>query len=323
LCLYANFFEDDILMRVLFVHSGNSVFGINPIIKNQAEALVNSGIEVQLFPIKGKGLLRYLSSAYKLHRYLRANQVDIIHAHFGLSGLISKLGGRHPTIVSLMGSELYENKFWRIFYRYSCTMLWDGIIVKTMAMKRILGKENIEVIPNGVNLDKFKPMNRAEAREKLGWNEGKYVLFVSVFNSNNFQKNSRLAEESMAVVNEVQKASLISLHNIDNSLMPTYYSAADCLLITSRWEGSPNAVKEAMACNCPIVSTPVGDVPELFDNVEGNHITDFNKKDIAAKILQVISKSERTRGREKILQLSDKIINKRIIDLYKKVSKYE
>jgi teichuronic acid biosynthesis glycosyltransferase TuaC len=310
-------------MRVLFIFSGNSASGINPIIENQAKSIRQNGVEVALFPIKGRGMLKYLQNILALRSHLNKNRYHIIHAHYGLTAIIARIATRQRIIVSFMGSDIYESSFWRLFQIATNRFLWKAIIVKSAEMKKILRNKKVYVIPNGVDLSRFRPIDRQVARQQLGWDGKIKILFISVFNRNNYSKNFSLAEQSIAIARKSVDLDFISLHDVKNEQMPVYYSAADMLLVTSRWEGSPNAVKEAMACNCPIVSTPVGDVPELFDNVEGNHITDFNKKDIAAKILQVISKSERTRGREKILQLSDKIINKRIIDLYKKVSKYE
>jgi glycosyltransferase involved in cell wall biosynthesis len=109
------------------------------------------------------------------------------------------------------------------------------------------------------------------------------------------------------------------VYEINHDLIPYYLNAADVLILTSLWEGSPNVIKEAMACNLPIVSTNVGDVKEVICNTEGCYITTFDAEDVAKKLEKAVQFGQRTNGRIKIAHLDDQVIARKIIGLYKEV----
>jgi teichuronic acid biosynthesis glycosyltransferase TuaC len=274
-------------MRVLFIFSGNSASGINPIIENQAKSIRQNGVEVALFPIKGRGMLKYLQNILALRSHLNKNHYHIIHAHYGLTAIIARIATRQRIVVSFMGSDIYESSFWRLFHIATNHILWKAIIVKSAEMKKILRNKKVYIIPNGVDLSRFRPIDRQVARQQLGWDGKIKILFISVFNRNNYSKNFSLAEQSIAIARKSVDLDLISLHDVENEQMPVYYSAADMLLVTSRWEGSPNAVKEAIACNCPVVSTEVGDVKEQLKGLKGSYVCPASAQDIAFRIIQI------------------------------------
>ncbi len=103
--------------------------------------------------------------------------------------------------------------------------------------------------------------------------------------------------------------------------MHIYLNATDVLLLTSKWEGSPNVIKEAMACNCPIVSTNVGDVKWLLDGVEGCFITTNDPRDVADKINKALNFKSKTKGRDKLFRLGfdSEHIAKKIIKVYEEL----
>ena len=103
--------------------------------------------------------------------------------------------------------------------------------------------------------------------------------------------------------------------------MPLYLNAASLLLLTSKWEGSPNIVKEAMACNIPVVSTKVGDIEYLFENTQGYYYTDSDADKLAEKINYVLNNDIKPNGRQRIIDLkldSESVANK-LIQLYQEV----
>ena len=100
-------------MRVLFVSSGNSVKGISPIIKNQGDSLVDMGVDLTYFTIKGKGFKGYSNSVFKLKKVLNKNEYDIIHAHYSLSAIVASFAGAKPLVVSLMGSDVKHNNYYK------------------------------------------------------------------------------------------------------------------------------------------------------------------------------------------------------------------
>jgi len=109
------------------------------------------------------------------------------------------------------------------------------------------------------------------------------------------------------------------IKNTDQNIIPYYMSAADILILTSLWEGSPNVIKEAMACNCPIVSTDVGDVKEIIRKTDGCYIASYDVVDVADKVGKALSFGRRTNGRQNIKHLDNNIIADKIISLYRLV----
>jgi glycosyltransferase involved in cell wall biosynthesis len=160
-------------------------------------------------------------------------------------------------------------------------------------------------------------MDKKNAKLSLGWDNSKiHILFAA--NPNRPEKNFKLAKEVFTLLNQ----SDYEIHyftNVDHDIIVNYFNASDIVLLTSLWEGSPNVIKEAMACNVPIVSTNVGDISEIIKNTEGCFVTDFDSRVIADKIILATEYIQGTSGRSDIKHLDSKIIAKRIIDIYNKI----
>lgn len=306
-------------MKVLFVSSGNSEFGISPIVKNQGESLKQNGIDLYYFTIKGKGINGYLKNIPILKKYLKNYNYDIIHAHYSLSAIVATLSGAKPLVVSLMGSDIYRYGISKKVIKYFNKSKWDKTIVKTDNMKKYLNINDAIVIPNGVDLNKFEFIQRENAINFTGFEKSKkHILFMS--NPDRPEKNFNLAQQACDLLND-KNIDLHTIYNIPHDKIPYYYYSADLLLFTSLSEGSPNVIKEAMACNLPIVSTDVGDVKEIIGDTEGCFICSYDPKDVADKIKIALDYGKRTNGREQIIKLgldSDSIA-KKIIKVYEEV----
>ena len=289
-------------MRVVFVCSGN--YGVTALVKAQADSLVAAGIDVLIYPIVGKGLMGYLRNIQTLRQYLSQHKPDLVHAHYSLSGLVTMLSTKLPVVVSLMGSDVNHSPGMRALVRFCSKHVWKFTIVKSDNMKAKLGLSRVQVVPNGVNLELFKPLDKVECRSKLNWkNTSKHILFVSSCDPGRLEKNLRLAKEAVNACNR-QDLELHIVTNIDQMEMPIYLNASDLLLLTSKWEGSPNTVKEAMACNIPVVATKVGDIETLFIDTSGYYIGQQNAIDLGKKIDSAIAQKVRVQGRERINSLS-------------------
>jgi teichuronic acid biosynthesis glycosyltransferase TuaC len=321
-------------VNVLFISSGNAESGICTIIKNQGDSLIEAGINIEYFNIKGKGIVSYIRHIFILRKKKRNKKYDIFHAHYSLSAVTAILAGCKPLIVSLMGSDAYgdyiENNQISFTSRIKILLTY---LIQPFVYKIISKSDNIEkyvylkrksvIIPNGINLNFFRPNNsRFEVREKFGFrNQIKYVLFVG--NTKNKRKNYKLVEESFSLIHS-PFFKLINLYPINHIDMPDYLNATDVLILTSFAEGSPNIIKEAMACNCPVVSTAVGDVKWLFGNEPGHFITSFEPENVADKIKMALIFSEergRTNGRKRIneLSLDSETVAKKVIGIYEEV----
>jgi len=307
-------------MKVLFVISGNSDnFPITPFIKSQGEALNNLGINVSYFRIQGKGLFGYFKNVPKLRSFIRSKDFDLIHAHYGLSAIMATIAGVKPLIVSLMGSDVLKNGWQLQLIRTFVKKRWELTIVKTIAMSKIVGTKHTVVIPNGVDIDKFVPLNKHESKSVIQLNKKRsYILFLA--NPFRSEKNFSLAQKSFNLIKS-NKLELICLHNISYNKIPYYINSADVVVLSSLWEGSPNVIKEAMACNCPIVSTDVGDVKWVMGDTIGCYIASFDPEDMAENIKLVLDFGKRTNGRQRIIELGldSETVAKRIRELYKQV----
>lgn len=309
-------------MKVLFVSSGNATSGISPIIKNQGESLKQAGIELEYFPIKGKGLKGYLKNIIKLKKFLKNEDFDIIHAHYSLTSFVATLAGAKPLIVSLMGSDVKEKKWVLLLIYFFKRFFWKKTIVKSEEMASIIGQNNVHVIPNGVNLEWFKPIAKEEAKSKVNLDiNKKYILFAA--NPDRPEKNFSLAFNAYNRIN-AKNIELIYLKNLSHDQIPYYINSSEIVILSSLWEGSPNVIKEAIACNTPIVSTDVGDVKWIIGNTEGCFISSFEPeamKDEIEKAFEFARVKEKTKGRERIIELgldSDTIAQK-IINTYQSI----
>lgn len=304
-------------MKILFVSSGNSKGGITPNVRNQGESLKRNGVDIDYFTIVGKGKKGYLKNILLLRKFLKINCYDLIHAHYSLSGIVASLSCNLPIVVSLMGSEAYVNIFWKNIVRLFHRFRWKVTIVQSTRMKAEISLSSAIVIPNGVDLGLFKPIDRNVAKLKVGFNDKKrHVVYIT--NPERPEKNYSLAKKSIELIND-GNVELNIVSNVVQEKIPYYINAADILLLTSLWEGSPNIIKEAMACNCPIVSTDVGDVKENIGNTMGCYICSYRPKDVVDKINKALDFSEKTDGREKIKHFDENIIAKKIIDIYSAV----
>lgn len=320
-------------MKILFISSANSG-NISPIVRAQGQSLEQEGLEVIYYGIEGKGFVGYLNNIMALRRYIRLHKPDLLHAHYGLSAIVALIAkGSEKVICSFMGDDLLgSNNYTGSVSTLSKVLIKLNVwlanhkyvhnIVKSDEMSRVLKSGKYSVIPNGVNTDFFKPVIKSEARHRLGLQEvGSVVLFVS--NPARPEKNFALAEASMRYV-KIKDCRLIPVYDIDHKDIPTYMNAGDVLLLTSFHEGSPNVVKEAMACNRPVVTTNVGDVEQIIDPVTGCFLSSYDPEDVGLKLnlaLEYTKAHRRTAGRERIFELGldSKSTAKRIIGIYNKV----
>jgi teichuronic acid biosynthesis glycosyltransferase TuaC len=321
-------------MKVLFVSSTNNKDDTGPIVKTQGEALRLIGITVDYFGIGRGGFGGYIRAAILLARHLHDNNYDIIHAHYGMSAWVALLAGRtSPLVVSFMGDDilganrrngavkktsLFVAQINILFSKW----FFSHSIVKSGQMLGKMDHKKVSVIPNGINLDLFCPTDKLSARDKISIEPAsKLIIFIS--DPLREEKNYLLAAAAVKLIND-QGIILLPVFNCNQSKLPDYYNAADLVLLTSFHEGSPNVIKEAMACNCPVVSTDVGDVRMVTCRTEGCYISSFDPADVSEKIVQAIifrGEKGQTNGRDRIIELGldSETVAWQIEGVYKKV----
>ena len=353
------------MMKVLIVASdkGNKFV---PFIEEQIVALQQAGVQIIRYGVTGKGITGYLSELPALRRLIRAERPDIVHAHFGLSGLLANLQRLVPVVTTYHGSDINVPKilrFSRIAMRLSAFNIFVSrrniaiaIRRKGEEAKRLSGK--YALLPCGVNIPKPWSELQDQWVEQLTLNQWgqsvlsedvKNVLFAGAFD--NAVKDPELAfaavallqtqcsgaeapvysvqckgEETSEAVTSAQTANtsikLIELKGYNRDQVNALMYNCDALLMTSRTEGSPQVIKEALACGCPIVSVDVGDVAERMNGVKGCYVVPSREpKDIAAALLQAITFEGITNGRERIIEmgLSNEQVAKQLKEIYEAV----
>ena len=330
-------------MKILIV--GNNKPGhFAPFVEEQARALQLQGCEVVFFGVQGKGIMGYLRCLPTLMRAIKQHQPDLIHAHYGLSGLLANLQRRVPVVTTYHGSDINKPnvlRFSKIAMRLSAYNIFVSkrniaIAIRRKGDKamRRLGKYSL--LPCGVNLTDDQLTSRAEARNALGIvDDAKIVLFAGAFN--NAVKDPALAQEAidqcakftngLRVFNDLKDLNdsaltLIELRGYTRAQVNQLMCAANCLLMTSKTEGSPQVIKEAMACGCPIVSVDVGDVAERVSGVEGCYVVSSREPAAIAEALQqALAFSGKTNGRQRIIEmgLSNEQVAERLMEIYERL----
>lgn len=312
-------------MKVLHITNNyptpkNPVFGI--FVKEQIDSLGDKKIQNAVFFINGreKGRMEYLKASLRLRKYLSKNQFDIIHCHHALSAVSLILSGRSKfskMIISIQSDPINENGklVFKFIKKYA-----NAIILKNNSSFQ--ENKNIYYLPNGVNTSLFLPIDRRVSCKYLSLDpDKKYILFVS----SNFLRQEKRYERfkaTLAILKEKNhNLEEMSLINTRHELMPFYFNAADVHLLTSDFEGSPNSVKEAMACNTSVVSTDVGNVKELLENVKGSFVSNSNEPDELASLVESSLNSKEKNGRQKIIQLELDIdsVAKKLKEIYLKI----
>ena len=303
-------------MKVLLVASYNSG-RFSSFVIEQADALQQAGCEVEWFGIKGKGVIGYLHNLSALKRKIIDYAPDIIHAHYGLSGLLANLQRHVPVITTYHGSDI-NNPYLRLFSRLAIRMSAWNIFVSRRTMKLVKHNINFTLLPCGVNLQMLQVTDKIIARKTMQMVPNKrYVLFSGVFD--NKIKNIQLAKETLNHISDAN-IELLELKGYSREQVSLLMCAVDALLMTSFTEGSPQVIKEAMACGCPIVSVDVGDVRERTAGVDGCYVADTREPQQLAELLKkALTFSGRTKGREKIIadKLGNHSVAKQLIDIYK------
>jgi len=302
-------------MKVLFVSSGK-LGHVSALVKNQGDSIRKMGVDVDYFVI-GSGFWGYLTGIFKIRKIFKTGNYDLIHAHYSLSAFVASLAGKFPLVVSLLGSDAFKppliHFITRLFQRYR----WKATIVKTKEMYNLLCLENAHIIPNGVNTERFKPIPKDLACNRIGLSKNNRIA-IFIADPARHEKNYLLAKHAVELFNQNEEyLELMTVYNVPNENIPIYINAADVLILTSKREGGVNVIKEAMACNIPFVSTDVGDVKDNSLGVKGCFICEQTPESLALGLKKALEIGV-SEGRNRIFELgldSDSVA-KKIIAIY-------
>ena len=298
------------------------IFGI--FIKEQIESLNKLGAENEVFFInsreEGKGT--YFRALLKLRSLLKVNTYDIIHCHHSFSGVIFLLSGRWVKTRRLLSYQSDpSNEGGRLLFRI-LYFFFDRIILKSKPKGDRLRK--IVYLPNGVNTSFFVPMDKNQCKDKLGLDKSKrYILFMDSYNRRPCKRIDRYSRTLSILRDKYHYTDLepLVLTNTARSLIPAYINASDLHLLTSDFEGSPNSIKECMACNVHVVSTPVGNVSDMLSDVEGSYVAQSFTPDELADLSDRSLISARINSRDSVAAKGLDIDNValRLFHLYKMI----
>lgn len=304
-------------MRVLIVANGKIEEGrFSHFVNEQIKALQAEGVEIVCFGITSKGLLGYMKCARKLIKKIKETKPDIIHAHYGLTGLCANLQRKVPVVTTYHGSDIHS-KGWRLALSKLSVKLSAHNIFVSIKLLEISGAKpsKSSIIPCGIDMATMQSIPRGDAKNLLK-RTSPFVLFSGSFS--NEIKNPSLAKESVAKIPELELVELDGYSRYETNLL---INAADCFLLTSHREGSPQVIKEAMACGTPIVSVDVGDVKDVIGGTKGCFLAEYNADDIANKIREALAFGQKTDGRKRIVELGfdNNLIARKIISIYRAV----
>jgi len=306
-------------------------------VEQQIRGLRQVGVDVQVLFVdrRVRGAVAYASIPWLVSAALAGFDADLVHVMYGgvLADLVTLRVSDRPTVVTFHGSDLLGGRSFRWLKRWMAAFgvrssrraakRADGIVVVAPALTRTLpsdvDRDNVRVIPCGIDLDRFKPLDHVQCRNELNWPADRFhVLFNSA--GDDPVKRPWLARLTIDHLNRSGiPTELHELRGVRNEMVPVWLNASDALLLTSLHEGSPTIVKEALACNLPVVSVDVGDVRERIRGIEGCHVASPDPEDLADKLRCVQMRRQRVIGHSEMRELSLERVASRLRAFYVEV----
>ncbi|MFC4438073.1 MULTISPECIES: glycosyltransferase [Natrialbaceae] len=291
-----------------------------PFMTQQVAALEERGVSFSTLPVAGevsadvdRSPLDYLRTVPRVIREAD-NGYDLVHAHYGSTAPMALVQLRKPVVLSLWGSDVHGPI---APVSKACAPLCDEVVVMSEEMRSVLGHD-CEVIPDGVDLERFQPKSKSRARASVGWPDDEYhVLFPysPARGVKNYPRARRVVNAVSGLVDRPVRLQTVS--GVDHGTVSTYMNAADALLLTSKSEGSPNSVKEALACNVPVVSLDVGDVAERLAGVDPSFVA-TSDEELIDGLIEILERGERSNGREAAREVSIERTADRMLEVYER-----
>jgi glycosyltransferase involved in cell wall biosynthesis len=288
-------------------------------VREQIDDLRDLGVDVSVLFVNGlESRLEYVRGIRRLRRTVRDGEVDLVHAHYGLTGAIALVQRRAPVVTTFHGSDANGEIPWqRAVSRLVARSSTPIFVSRSLAAG--LGHERAAVIPAAVDLEAFRPLDRLEARRALGWPEAGTVALLPGSRSDPV-KGAPLFDAALdharRTLPDLRGASLEGLPREQVALT---MNAVDVTVMTSRSEGSPVAVKESLACLTPVVSVRVGDLEELLAGLPGCAIVPRDSSRIGEALVAAVDAGRPSELREGVARFSRPVIAQQVVDLYRDV----
>ena len=318
-------------MRVLEVSRYKKNFADHqlPFVTEQGEAIRALGHEVDYFLVRGN----YVKAVGALKAKIREFKPDVVHAHFGLSAITAELQSLVPVVTTFHNGETHN---WHVNLMSSLMSLRAKHVIyvaQHIYDMVYFNAKKYSIIPCGVPMDQCVEMDREEARKQLNWDtKKKYILFGGAFD--NLRKNYPLLKEAVERVGG--DIEIIEMRGLTREQCVLRMNACDVFALPTKNEGSPQALKEAMACNCPIVATDVADIKHLLGDLPGHYVLPNKKgnaawwvgdensaEELAELLKKALAFSGRTEGRKRIEELgyTNELVAKQIVRIYEEILK--
>ncbi len=307
-------------------------------VKEHVEALERLEVEVDTAVTDtSRSRIAYFTAMPKLRAMLSRKRYDVIHVHHTYNVYQVKLAQmlsrtKAPVIITIHEGESLipeglrdERADWlkKLVYlkrpkRWALDLTDRVVSVNEPIPMALDYQKPYEIIPPGVNVGLFRPLDKSECRERLGIPQEVPVLFFPADPKNPFKGFSIVEESLPSLPDNLQ---VLTGGEIAREEMPVYMNAADVVVQVSEFEASPMVVKEAMAVNVPMISTDTGDAKRIFGTTPGYYICEKNAKDVAAKIKQALEFGGRTSGHERFLSigLSLEQVAQRYLKIYREL----
>jgi glycosyltransferase involved in cell wall biosynthesis len=307
-------------------------------VEQQVKGLREAGVSVEVVHLdrQRKGMLAYQEIGRRVLEAVRRFEPDLVHVMYGgmLAGRTTGLRLGRPVIVSYCGSDLFGDAVgswfrrivvgaYRVRSSHHAAARADGVIVKSAGLRQALpagiDDSKVWILPNGVDLDRFQPMDRARCQQEVGFDPN---IFHVLFPNGKGDPRKRI-DLAIAAVDALRakgiKAKLDVLPRLPHDRVPLWLNASDVVVVTSIHEGSPNIVKEALACERPVVSVPVGDIPERLAGIQGCYLSAADPEVFADQLRNVYLGPRRVASRSHMEVLSLSNVSERLISIYETV----
>jgi teichuronic acid biosynthesis glycosyltransferase TuaC len=284
-------------------------------VRDQVEALRRRGdVEIELFAF-APGLGGYPRAARELRRRFRGQRFDVVHAHFGLTAWPAVAARLGPVVVTLHGNDLFHPRSNRITRAIlPLTALPVAVSREFSGQLRGAGTtRRVAVLPVGIDLERFRPIPRREARERLGLDpDGPYLLFP--------HDPARPLKRFDRAREAAGDTPLLTMGRVPPAEVPLWINAANAVLVPSQAEGFGLSVIEALACGVPAFGTPVGIHPVALSGVDGAFCAPWDRAAWRAALRPVLEASDpRVEGRERAALFSADRMAARVVAAWRDV----
>lgn len=304
-------------MKIMYIsraHSGKPI----PFVIEQANSIIrNYPVEISQYFIPDGIFNGYVKTIFRLPTVLKKHRIDIAHVHNGLSAFIVILSKiifykSLKVVITFHGSDLNEEKR-RRFSLFASKFSSHNIIV-SKKMAHVLNT-SYSIIPCGIDTD--VDLNyRDNMRQRKNWGPNEFVILFS----SNFNRIEKDSEFAFKVVDKFRACTqkvvhFIELNGFSRHELTQLMQAADCLIMCSIMEGSPQVIKEAVLNSLPVISNDVGDVAEIVEGVDNCFIVNKEVNAYVERLIDLLNTRARVKNRLPVLEKYDN--NKIAANLYK------